>query len=170
MNTERGVIPYHIVLGHVHSFLFRFDMTTDPNMWIGLVREEEAELVQAMKHESVAAQVKEFCDLQYVGAGLTLALDENPDFLSDSQVRSTVSSIVTRCDQTCRDFYVENVLGGEVSRSILIEAFLRVHDSNMSKLDDDGKPIRRHDGKILKGPNYHRPDIQSLFTQLQEEY
>lgn len=44
----------------------------------------------------------------------------------------------------------------------LTEAFIRVHDSNMSKLDDDGKPIRREDGKILKGPNYFTPSLIDL--------
>ena len=34
-----------------------------------------------------------------------------------------------------------------------------VHESNMSKLDEDGKPIRREDGKVLKGPNYQPPDM-----------
>lgn len=34
-----------------------------------------------------------------------------------------------------------------------------VHRSNMSKLGEDGKPIRREDGKIQKGPNYSPPDI-----------
>ncbi len=39
-------------------------------------------------------------------------------------------------------------------------AFDEVHSSNMSKLGEDGKPIRREeDGKILKGPNYFKPDI-----------
>jgi predicted HAD superfamily Cof-like phosphohydrolase len=39
-------------------------------------------------------------------------------------------------------------------------AFEEVQRSNMSKLGEDGKPIRREsDGKILKGPNYFRPDI-----------
>ena len=42
------------------------------------------------------------------------------------------------------------------------EAFKRVHESNMSKLDDEGKPIRREDGKILKGPNYQAPDLRDL--------
>lgn len=36
-----------------------------------------------------------------------------------------------------------------------------VHDSNMSKLDDDGNPILREDGKVLKGPNYSPPDMSS---------
>jgi predicted HAD superfamily Cof-like phosphohydrolase len=41
-------------------------------------------------------------------------------------------------------------------------AFNRVHTSNMSKLDDDGKPIYREDGKVLKGPNYVPPDLSDL--------
>ncbi len=41
-------------------------------------------------------------------------------------------------------------------------AFNRVHASNMSKLGEDGKPIRREDGKILKGPNYFEPSLIDL--------
>ena len=44
----------------------------------------------------------------------------------------------------------------------LDEALNRVHLSNMSKLGEDGKPIRREDGKILKGPNYKPPDLSDL--------
>jgi predicted HAD superfamily Cof-like phosphohydrolase len=45
----------------------------------------------------------------------------------------------------------------------LDEAFKRVHESNMSKLVD-GKPLRREDGKVLKGPNYKAPDLTDLLT------
>ena len=41
-------------------------------------------------------------------------------------------------------------------------AFKRVHDSNMSKLDDDGKPLRRADGKVIKSKNYKPPDLSDL--------
>ena len=44
----------------------------------------------------------------------------------------------------------------------LDEALNRVHESNMSKLDKDGKPIYREDGKVLKGPNYKPPDLSDL--------
>ena len=40
----------------------------------------------------------------------------------------------------------------------------RVHKSNMSKLGLDGKPIRRSDGKILKGPNYEPPYLNDLVS------
>lgn len=42
------------------------------------------------------------------------------------------------------------------------EVFDEIHRSNMSKLDDDGKPIYRADGKILKSQNYFLPDIKSI--------
>jgi len=42
------------------------------------------------------------------------------------------------------------------------EAFARVHTSNMSKLGEDGKPIYREDGKVLKGPNYFKADLSDL--------
>jgi len=45
----------------------------------------------------------------------------------------------------------------------LDEALDRVHQSNMSKLGEDGKPIYREDGKVLKGPNYKPPNLEDLF-------
>ena len=44
----------------------------------------------------------------------------------------------------------------------LEEAFTRVFHSNMSKLGENGKPIWRKDGKVLKGPNYFKPDLSDL--------
>lgn len=49
--------------------------------------------------------------------------------------------------------------------------FQEVHRSNMSKLGEDGKPIYREgDGKVLKGPNYSKPDLkQILFPENEQE-
>jgi predicted HAD superfamily Cof-like phosphohydrolase len=44
----------------------------------------------------------------------------------------------------------------------LDEALDRVHKSNLSKLDDNGNPIYREDGKVLKGPNYEPPNLNDL--------
>ena len=44
----------------------------------------------------------------------------------------------------------------------LDEAMYRVHESNMSKLDENGKPTYREDGKVLKGPNYTPPNLEDL--------
>ncbi|MEH6764431.1 pyrophosphohydrolase domain-containing protein [Aequorivita antarctica] len=45
------------------------------------------------------------------------------------------------------------------------EVFNEIQRSNMSKLDEDGKPIYREDGKVLKGPNYFKPNIQSILEK-----
>ncbi|MDC3050953.1 nucleoside triphosphate pyrophosphohydrolase family protein [bacterium] len=42
------------------------------------------------------------------------------------------------------------------------EIFQEIQNSNMSKLGDNGKPIYRDDGKVLKGPNYFKPDIRKI--------
>ena len=39
------------------------------------------------------------------------------------------------------------------------EVFSEIQHSNMSKLGENGKPIYREDGKVLKGPDYFKPDI-----------
>ena len=42
------------------------------------------------------------------------------------------------------------------------KVFSEIQNSNMSKLDDDGNPIYRKDGKVLKGPNYFKPNIKEI--------
>ncbi|MGB5944280.1 MAG: nucleoside triphosphate pyrophosphohydrolase family protein [Leeuwenhoekiella sp.] len=47
-----------------------------------------------------------------------------------------------------------------------IEAvFAEIHRSNMSKLDANGKPIYRADGKVLKGPGYSEPNFKKILSQ-----
>ena len=42
------------------------------------------------------------------------------------------------------------------------EIFREIQNSNMSKLGADGNPIYREDGKVLKGPNYFKPNIKGV--------
>lgn len=43
--------------------------------------------------------------------------------------------------------------------------FEEIQRSNMSKLGEDGKPIYRQDGKVMKGPNYFKPNIQKILEK-----
>jgi predicted HAD superfamily Cof-like phosphohydrolase len=45
------------------------------------------------------------------------------------------------------------------------EVFAEIQRSNMSKLGEDGKPIYREDGKVLKGPNYFKPNIKEILEK-----
>ena len=42
------------------------------------------------------------------------------------------------------------------------EIFSEIQNSNMSKIGADGNPIYREDGKVLKGPNYFKPNIKGI--------
>ena len=54
-------------------------------------------------------------------------------------------------------------IGTAISYGIDISKVVKeIHRSNMSKLDADGQPIVRADGKVMKGPNYTEPDLTSI--------
>ena len=44
----------------------------------------------------------------------------------------------------------------------LDDCFHEVHRSNMTKLGEDGRPMYRDDGKVMKGPNYEEPDLDQF--------
>ena len=46
----------------------------------------------------------------------------------------------------------------------LDKCFQEVQNSNMSKIGDDGKPIYNDKGKVMKGPNYFKPDLSKFVT------
>ena len=46
----------------------------------------------------------------------------------------------------------------------IADVFQEIQRSNMSKLDKNGKPIYREDGKVLKGPNYFKPNIEKILN------
>ena len=51
-------------------------------------------------------------------------------------------------------------------QDIAEELFDEVHRSNMSKLDEQGKPIFRTDGKVLKSDRFSDPDLRSIITTI----
>ncbi|MDT8347403.1 MAG: nucleoside triphosphate pyrophosphohydrolase family protein [Flavobacteriaceae bacterium] len=50
-------------------------------------------------------------------------------------------------------------------QDIIEEVFDEIQASNMSKLGADGKPIYRDDGKVMKGPNYFKPNFERILKQ-----
>ena len=99
---------------------------------------------RAKQHSLIVEEFKEF--LQAEGMLFMHGRNHQEDALKE------LADLVYVCYQ-----YAENM------GWFLDEALNRVHLSNMSKLDEDGKPILRDDGKVLKGPNYKPPDLSDLF-------
>ena len=91
------------------------------NLRYDLIKEELAELKDAMKKKDLLEVADALTDILYVtyGAGHAFGID-------------------------------------------LDKCFEEVQNSNMSKLDDNGKPIYNESGKVMKGPNYFKPDLSKF--------
>lgn len=77
-----------------------------------------------------------------------------------AELRAAVEAddIVGVADAIADLLYV--VYGAALTFGIPVPAvFTEVHRSNMTKVDDAGRPIRREDGKVMKGPNFSPPDL-----------
>ena len=99
---------------------------------------------RAVQHTIIVEEFKEF--LQAEGMLFMHGRNHQEEALKE------LADLVYVCYQ-----YAENM------GWFLDEALNRVHLSNLSKLGEDGKPILRDDGKVLKGPNYKPPDLSDLF-------
>jgi len=139
------------------EFIQTFKGSLDLRLWMNLIEEELVEL--RAEDYGTAAHLKELCDVMYVYNGMMLT---TPKFAGDLISEEELAEINEGIDKAREsitmyfNLYTAEVVG---------EAFTRVHKSNMSKLGRDGKPIFREDGKVLKGPNYFKPDINSILNK-----
>ena len=88
---------------------------------LDLIKEELAELTEAMNNKDLLEVADALTDILYVTYGAGHAFGINLD-----------------------------------------KCFEEVQDSNMSKLDENGKPIFNEYGKVMKGPNYFKPDLSKF--------
>ena len=143
----------------VSEFIRVFDASTDIALWERLVDEELLELhveltADTIKRENV---LKETADVIYVVTPLVGIVSELSNIGLVSEERITkLQDLIERVDVKLA---TSIAMFGE---DTITEAVKLVHASNMSKLDDSGKPVRREDGKIMKGPNYKAPDLSAL--------
>jgi len=89
----------------------------------------------------------------------TLMKEENDEYLEACHKRSLVEIADALGDQL---YILCGTILKHGMQHIIHDVFEEIQSSNMSKLGEDGKPVLRHDGKILKGPGYHRPDISKF--------
>ena len=92
-----------------------------------------------------------------------LITEEFKEFLeAEAQLYLTSSKVKEDCLKELADLvYVCYQYAANMGWD-LDEAMYRVHESNMSKLDEHGNPVLREDGKVLKGPNYSPPNLEDL--------
>lgn len=87
-------------------------------------------------------------------------LEEYADACESENLVEVVDSII---DQLYILFGTAHEHG--LSAELLTECFNEVHRSNMSKLDENGKPVYREDGKVIKGENYSAPNLKPIIDK-----
>ena len=142
-----------------------------------LIDEEVKELKSATNFVDILDAI---VDILYVGFGTLISLeaevdDEREEFgdwqrieLDGDMLQLGIESINTddlAVARTREEFIeaTEEIIFKTIAIGRmfdLVGAFNEVHKSNMSKLDDNGKPIKNHYGKVLKGPNYKPPQLK----------
>lgn len=94
---------------------------------------------------------------------MNIYLDMNLDVKKDPNLLKKDVDLTKVAKELADLLYV--VYGTAAAYGIPIDnVFREVHRSNMSKLGEDGKPIYREDGKVLKGPNYSPANIEKVFN------
>ncbi len=143
----------------VSEFIRVFDASTDIALWERLIEEEVMELHVELTADNINREnvLKEAADVIYVVTPLIGIVEALGDIGLVSEERMLkLQKLVERADNKLE------VAIGMFGEDTIGEAVKLVHASNMSKLGEDGKPIRRDDGKILKGNNYKAPDLSAL--------
>lgn len=106
-------------------------------------------------------------DMERVNLRMKLMREE----LNESCFSMLEQDIVGIVDGLCDLLYVVYGTAHEFGLGQLLkEAFREVHRSNMSKLGEDGKPIYREDGKVLKGPNFTPPNLITIIQKHTDSY
>jgi predicted HAD superfamily Cof-like phosphohydrolase len=88
-----------------------------------------------------------------------LMKEENDEYLEACQKNSLLDVADALGDQL---YILCGTILKHGMQHIILDVFEEIQSSNMSKLGEDGKPVLREDGKILKGPGYFRPDLEKF--------
>jgi predicted HAD superfamily Cof-like phosphohydrolase len=145
--------------GMVSEFHEAFNASNDIMLWVDLIEEETNELLESMHDGDRLNALKEAVDCAYVTTGFVLVARSTGMHDLDAAAKDRMKGVMDAAFNAAKRY---REWDPAVTDEVLHEAFQRVHESNMSKLGEDGKPILREDGKVLKGPNYRKPDLTDL--------
>lgn len=186
------VREFHTAFSHPIGTEEKFPPEKLRQLRINLIKEEVTEFFDAHKDEDMIEMADALADIAYVVCGAQIVYgsieptyskeyvfkNKMDPMIKSSAVHKKAYSMLSKAYGDYKlaetnDNYVmvkhalEHLLDTVIKISELYyipldKVFLEVHLSNMSKLDENGKPIYREDGKILKSVNYFRPDIKKI--------
>ncbi len=175
-----GALPLYTIFDDGESAVIAGDselLKCFENGWpICILISEHGESITKEYYElgraSFIKDTQEFSNTFGLKVSPTFSFDKALMYKQHSLIMEEVEELedaITASDQTeVLDAVVDimylcyNTLNASGLHSVFLEAWDEVHRSNMSKLGEDGKPIYREDGKVIKGPNFFRPNIAGI--------
>ncbi len=149
---------------------------------LGLITEEYLhEYVPAVRDIDNIEIADALGDICYVIIGMLIEMGECPmvqatatelKTSTDMELAYDYGSVAFKTITRDRTSYISMLKMLDHTRAVaksrkinLKEVFAEIHASNMTKLGEDGNPILREDGKVLKGPHYVKPDIAAALNR-----
>lgn len=155
VNMIKKVKEFYIVFKQ-EEFLGEYGITPDRmKVRTKLWNEELEELIEAKEKKDKVQILDAIVDMMYVRIG-TLLEHHGGDVVDYASIVFDLE--LNNCKNYFRDCFGTNY-------AILFDAFDEVHRSNMSKLDENGNPIFREDGKIMKSNLFSKPDLKSILEK-----
>lgn len=124
-----------------------------------LWNEELEEFIEAKEKKDKVQILDAIVDMMYVRIGTLLEHHKGVVKIVDFGAESDIEL------SNCKKYFTKNF--GRNSK-LLTDAFDEVHRSNMSKLDENGNPIFREDGKVMKSHLFIQPDLTGVLLQYDE--
>lgn len=142
------------------EFLEKFGITPERMVLRNKLWNEECkELVEAKEKKDKVQILDAIIDMMYIRIGTLLE-----HYRGDTMIVRLVIERDTEISN-CREYFTKHF---GYDPKLFKDAFMEVHRSNMSKLDENGKPIFREDGKIMKSNLFSKPDLKSILEKYGE--
>ena len=142
------------------EFLEKFGITPERMVLRNKLWDEELkELIEAIEKKDKVQILDATVDMMYIRIGTLLEHHKG-------NVRMANFGAVSDIEMSnCREYFAKHFGNNP---KLLKDAFDEVHRSNMSKLDENGNPIFREDGKVMKSHLFIQPDLTGVLLQYDE--
>ena len=141
------------------EFLKEYGITPERmNKRLDWFKEETEELIEAIEKKDKVKIADAIIDMMYIRIG-TLLEHHRGKFIVYDLIANDLE--INICKNYFHDYF-------GIDYAILFDAFDEVHRSNMSKLDENGEPIFREDGKIIKSHLFIQPDLTGVLLKYDE--
>lgn len=159
VNMIKKVKEFYIAFKQ-EEFLGEYGITPDRmKVRTKLWNEELEELIEAKEKKDKVQILDAIVDMIYIRIGTLLEHHKGDVTMVEFQARYDTE--IKNCIEYFTEYFGHN-------SKLLEDAFDEVHKSNMSKLDENGNPIFREDGKVMKSHLFSEPDLKSILEKYEE--